>query len=104
MVLFSAANIITAIQGKYHIVPKLIEYNIYLRDKMPVVPTVFIYSLGDRLVTSDKVEDFIGELKKRDFTIAAKVFGEDVQHTSSFFVKPAEYKEFIETYLRKYLA
>jgi hypothetical protein len=66
-----------------------LELNEYLRDRMPVLPSMFIYSKGDKLVPKESIEEFMNLLKKRYFKIETVEFGEDVGHTGSFY----KYKE-----------
>ena len=78
----------------------VIEYNLFLRDKSPVVPHIFIYSSGDTLIHSKSVKNYISILKSRNIPILEdKEFGDDVKHTGSFYTYPNEYQAILEKHI-----
>lgn len=89
------SRFIKSIQGSVHITPDLIELHDYMIHRSPVIPSIFVYSKGDILVPVSEIDKFIAQLHLREFPVDRKLFDEDVAHTSSFYVKPLEFKEFV---------
>jgi hypothetical protein len=95
----SLSMALAKIQGSYHIVPDMVKMNLYLRDQSPIIPSVFIYSTGDRLIPKEVIQEFITALRGRGVPIVEKIFGDEVSHTGSFYLKPEEYMDFLKPYL-----
>ena len=78
------------------VLPNYLELNRYMRDESPVIPTLFVYSIGDKLVPFEMVKDFKNALKGRGVPTTELVFGNDVAHTASFFIYPEEYTDVLQ--------
>lgn len=98
-VMFAAARLIIRVQGDTPIIPEMEKMCVYLRDSAPAVPTLFLYSTGDRLVPPEQVRDFMGKIKSRGVPVEDKVFGDEVGHTGSFFLHPKEYMDSVTSFL-----
>ena len=78
------------------ILPDYPDLSNYMREHSPNVPTLFIYSIGDKLVPFEKVKEFKTALKDRGVPTSELVFGVEVAHTAGFFKYPDEYVEVLE--------
>jgi Eukaryotic protein of unknown function (DUF829) len=78
------------------ILPDYPDLSNYMRENSPNVPTLFIYSIGDKLVPFEKVREFKTALKDRGVPTSELVFGVEVAHTAGFFKYPDEYIEVLE--------
>lgn len=86
-------------QGKYRIVQDFMNLNRYLRDETPPIPALFVYSTGDTIVPPHTIVDFITCWRRRGLSISTKVFGDDVPHTSAFYLHTKEYKRLVDRFL-----
>ena len=80
-------------------VPKMKELNLFLRDRLRVVPTLFIYSRGDKLIPPSAVQEFVGEYSKRSVDAAGVreiEYGDNVAHVGGFWVEGEAYKKEID--------
>ena len=71
--------------------PNYKNRNIALRDGTPLIPTLFMYSLGDELVEPQAVVRFKGEIEKRGVPTEENVFDKGVPHTAAFFIRTDDY-------------
>ena len=90
-----------------------IELNKFIRDKTPVVDTLFIYSQGDQLIPSKYIKQYIELLrirysrennnkKNNNIIILDREFQDgDVGHVASFYVRSNVYKQYIDDFLFK---
>ena len=84
--------------------PNYLQRNIALRDASPVCPHLFICSTGDTILenphtVAERVEVYGGYIKKRGIPTAIHVFGNDVPHTSSFYLYNEEYRKLLDGFL-----
>ena len=82
-------------------VPDFIELNHYIKDKFPVVPTLFIYSNDDDLVPKEYIKDFIDKIKpkfiKNGNPELLQVFTVDkVPHVGIFYHRNKEYQQLLD--------
>ena len=71
-------------------------------DTFPRCPKLFVSSQGDKLVTPTHVKEFITALKQRGHdvtTFKETLYGEDVNHTSSFFKCYPRYSAELDRFL-----
>lgn len=100
VVLFSITRMIRAIQGPLDLVPNTLELFHELTTTSPLAPSLFIYSAGDKLIPSEKVEEFIAHVRAtRVVEVRTLRFGDDIPHTGSFYLKPDECKQAIRAFL-----
>ena len=78
------------------VLPDYPDLSNYMRENSPKVPTLFIYSIGDKLVPFEKVREYKAALKDRGVPTSELVFGVEVAHTAGFFKYPDEYIEVLE--------
>ena len=74
-----------------------------MRDSSPAVPTLFIYSEGDRLVSPASVREYIGHLRARGYNPEEKVYGDKVGHVASYYSDPIGYMTTVQKFLNKVL-
>jgi len=83
--------------------------NRYLRDEFPRVPTLFMYSEGDKLVTAPEVKEFV-ELQRAkraasgmpSDSIWEEVFTEDsIPHVGLWHNARNQYKDAVRTFLER---
>lgn len=83
-----------------HFIPAFIELSIYLRDKVQLVDTLFIYSNGDKLIPPEKIINFRSYWQNRNeknILLQSYEFG-DIPHTSSFYKQSDQYKLLLCTF------
>jgi hypothetical protein len=81
-------------------IPDLIQLSKYLRDKTPIIDTLFIYSSGDALISTNTIKTFTNKWKERKVPLQSVEFGDDVPHTSSFYKHTDQYKTLICNYFK----
>jgi hypothetical protein len=72
--------------------------DLYLSDKTPNIPSLFIYSTGDKLIPPTEIQNYTNMLRKRDVVVEEKVFGDEVPHTGAFYFHTKEYCESINRF------
>ena len=84
----------------------IILLSLWLRNHTPNIPTLFLYSQRDQLVTSVAVEDYMRILKERGISITTKRFDDDLKnnmlaptHVGAFYQCNREYVEELDTFL-----
>jgi hypothetical protein len=101
MLLFPAAY-------KQFLVYDTVGLNIYLRDHLPICPTLFLYSTGDSLVTATEVREFIriqrvrrAELRASDAVVEEEVFeSNSIYHVGLWRGARDQYKKALVSFLR----
>ena len=86
---------------KLRFVPDFIELNHYIKDKFPVIPTLFIYSKDDNLVPKEYINDFIDKIKPKFIengnSELLQVFTvEKVPHVGIFYHRNKEYQQLLD--------
>ena len=99
-VLLYLSEFVLRVQGSYRIVPDLVSYSLFLRDESPIVPSLFIYSSGDRLCNQSKIEEFIAARRSRGVPCRAEKFGTDVEHICGHFKYADVYKGIVKSFLQ----
>lgn len=99
------AKFLYLLPGGASIVPDLISRSVYLRDKCPPLPSLFLYGGEDRLIPEYLITDYIDALKKRydeNHTPIQIVKFERAKHVSSFWDKETrnEYRTIVKTFLK----
>jgi hypothetical protein len=69
-----------------NILPNHTEFNVYMRDYAPAIPTYFIFSKGDLLLPYKYSQEYKKVLDDRGVVTYEKLFGEDVGHTGDYFI------------------
>jgi hypothetical protein len=105
LVLFlSFSKIIAAIQKVFpfiRLVPDFLDLNKYLLEDAPLPAEGFlmVYSSGDKLVPIEQVLDFQNRaLLRRGAKVETFLFGDDVGHTSAFFLHTEVYKQKVDQF------
>ncbi len=99
--LFSAIEKVFFPTLQLRFVPDFIELNHYIKDKFPVIPTLFIYSNDDDLVPKEYIKDFIDKIKPKFIKDGnpelLQVFTvEKVPHVGIFYHRNKEYQRLLD--------
>ena len=76
-----------------------VELNLYLRDRCPRVPTLFLYSSGDALIPAAQVKSFQKIWKERGIEVSEHAFGDDIEHVAGFYIHPEKYKALLKKFI-----
>ena len=80
------------------IISDLQALNDYLTNSQRPVPSLFIFSSGDKLLPMEHIHKYTVRLNQRRFQTYQYQFGDDVPHTSSFFVHPEVYTQVLDDF------
>lgn len=81
------------------LVTDIVKMNVWLRDHSPNVPTLFLQSRGDGLVTESIVNEYIAHLRQRGIAPRLKLFDEAVPHVAANAIRYDEYAAALDLFL-----
>jgi hypothetical protein len=83
-------------------VPKFIDLNYYIKDNFPIIPTLFIYSNDDNLVSKEYIVDFISKIKPKfidnNSALLQEFSVDKVPHVGIFYHRNKEYQELLDKF------
>lgn len=91
-------NIIKKINSDYQLLPEYVKLNDFFRNDSPNIPTLFIYSLGDKIIPKENILEFKKYLDNRNIITSEKFFGEEVKHVAAYFKYPKEYEDVVKEF------
>ena len=88
-----------ALNKLLRIFPDIKESDKYFLSIAPPVPTLFLFSEGDKIIKSDKIKEVANYLQERGVEVHQKEFGPEVPHVNSFRMYEKTYSEVLDYFL-----